>query len=480
MKRFKHSLNHDRKISCNMGLMIPIMLRDILPGSSIRHKPNVFLRMAPMLAPVMHRLDVDVRTFFVANRTIWDDFEDFITSGPDGEDDTVPPYVTIPSGGFLKGSMADYFGLPILAGAGQQVSALPFRALNFIYNEFYRDQDLMPERVFSKGSGSDTTTDLSLPRAAWYRDYFTKARTTPQKGPDVFIPLLGDAPVKSVFNTGGNQQVQVIQGGLDDERVAIAGQTVANSGFYTDLETSSAVSIDDLRIAAAVERYQEDNSRFGNRYPEFLLNNFGVVSPDARLSIPEYLGGARSPVQFSEVLQTSQTDSDQPLGQLGGHGVNFTGNGSYRYHAKEHGWLITVMVVRPKTAYQQGVEKMWTRNTRLDYFDPHFANLGQQEILNKEIDISHANPDDVWGYVDRHEEYKTIPSGVSGDFRDTLDFWHMGRKFASPPVLNADFVSCTPTTRIFAVTESDPLWCYVDHRISMRNTVPTVSKPKLF
>lgn len=485
-----HNLSHTVKFSSKMGSLLPITCFDVVPGDKIDHRMTALLRTQPLLAPVMHAVDIDLHAFFVPDRLIWTDSPEFQSGGDDGLDATVAPYMmSPPTTGYAKGSLGDYLGLPI-GVPDLKHSACPFRAYNTIYNHYYRDSQLMPEVTTSKGNGLDTTTNRNLLYPAWKRDYFTTCRPSPQLGAEVSIPLTGDAPVVGDgtlpnFHQGANVKTATI---LDNNKLSITPNgtntyweygdaTGAHTGLKADLDNVSAVDIRDLREASAVQRFLEFNNIFGGRYMEQLLARFGVKPQDYRLQWPEFLGSGSTKIQFSEVLQTAE--GTDPVGEMKGHGISIVGSNRYRRKIPEHGWIMVFMVVRPKTQYMQGLHRSWSRETKYDFLLPEFAAIGDQAVLNKEIKANHASPNGVFGYNQMYDEYRTIPSRVAGEFRDTLDYWHMARKFATDPALNATFVTANPTTRIFPDQSADNLYVTVDHKIMARRLLGKYAEYRL-
>ena len=492
MKRNKFNLSHYKLLSCSQGELIPTCLMEVLPGDSVQHATHMLVRVLPLLAPVMHPVRATIHHWFVPHRLVWDDWEDFITGGEDGMDASVFPTITTPaSTGFAVGSLADYLGVPT-GVASRAVSALPFRAYNLIFNEWYRDQDLQTPLAISTASGADSTTSTALVNRAWEKDYFTSSRPWEQKGPAVSIPLTGDAPVLGIGKgnqTYTNTNVNVYESDqttgvlpfasptdqpTDPNRFWIEG-TAATGGYpniRADLSGVTAVTINELRLALALQRYEEARARYGSRYVEY-LRYLGVRSSDARLQRPEYLGGGRQPIQFSEVLQTAPTtdgDDSEGVGNLKGHGIGFLRSNRYRRFFEEHGYVITLINVQPKTMYVQGLSRTWNRRTKEDFWQKELEHIGQMEVLNKEVYFPGASPEGVFGYQDRYDDYRRMESSIAGEFRTTLDFWHMARIFSSAPALNASFVSSNPTNRVYSVTDDtvDKLWIMTNHSIQAR------------
>jgi hypothetical protein len=480
MKRSKFSLSNYKLLSADMGELVPIGLTEVLPGDTIQQATSALVRVSPLLSPVMHPVHVRIHHWFVPHRIIWDRWEDFITGGPDGFDDSEFPTITMPSGGGAAvGSLADYLGVPTGVNS-LEVSALPFRAYGLIWNEWYRDQDLQTKLNVSLESGNDTSTNTALQNCAWEKDYFTSARPWTQKGPEVTLPLGTSAPISYGNNLNNQVTVNDINGvprGLSTDAnglfVNTGLSTVGDFPLYADLTDASAASVNSLREAFAIQRYEEARARYGSRYTEY-LRYLGVRSSDARLQRPEYLGGGKQTIQFSEVLQTGVTtdgDDQEGVGNLKGHGIAALRSNRYRRFFEEHGYIITVMSVKPKTIYSQGLPRTWNRRTKEDFFQKELQHIGQQEVLNKELYASHSSPDGVFGYQDRYDEYRRTESTIAGEFRTTLDYWHYARIFGSQPALNGDFIKAVPTKRVNAVQSEDVLWIMANHSIQARRLV---------
>lgn len=508
MKRNKFSLSNYRLLSCDMGELVPVGLTEVLPGDTIQQATTALIRCSPLLAPVMHPVHVRIHHWFVPHRLVWEDWESFITGGTDGMDSSVFPTINLtytagspPTGSNVVGSLADYLGVtPTINNL--EVSALPFRAYARVWNEWYRDQDLQNPVALSGASGADATTNTSLLNVDWEKDYFTSARPWTQKGPEVSIPLVGDAPVKgigkgtqtfgggssNVYETGGTGSVNYPNTdnapiGSSADEVFRVREDASNPGFpgiYADLSGVSAASINDLRLAFALQRYEEARARYGSRYTEY-LRYLGVKSSDARLQRPEYLGGGKQTIQFSEVLQTgTSTPETTPIGTMKGHGIGAVRSNRYRRFFEEHGYVITTLSVKPRTMYTQGLPRTFNRRTKEDFWQKELEHIGQQEILKKEIWAASADPNGTFGYQDRYDEYRRTESMVTGEFRSTLNYWHMARIFSSEPTLNASFVSSVPTKRVNAVQTNDVLWIMANNNIQARRQLSSTGRSFIF
>jgi len=495
MKRNKFSLSHYKLLSCNQGQLIPCGLTEVLPGDTVQQSTSALIRVQPLNAPVMHPVHARIHHWFVPHRLVWNDWENFITGGPDGLNASTFPTVTLASGAAV-GSLSDYLGVPTGIN-GIEFSALPLRAYALVWNEFYRDQDLQTALTIDKTDGADTTTNQTLQNVCWQKDYFTTSRPWTQKGAEVTIPLGERAYVKGIAkNTtafGGTatgyesdgtsvnwNDAKTIQGSAGaDNTFYVQSHTVGGTKvpeIYADLSSATAASINDLREAFAFQRYEEARARYGSRYSEY-LRYLGIRSSDARLQRPEYLGGGKQTIQFSEVLQTAPVyDSTEEefvgdVGALKGHGIGAMRSNRYRRFFEEHGYVISMFSVQPITVYMQGLARTLNRRTKYDFFQKELQHIGQQEVLNKEVYAADSGPNDTFGYQDRYDEYRRTESTVAGEFRDTLKYWHMAREFSSDVTLNGDFVKSNPTNRIYADTSSHQLLVMVNHSIQARRMV---------
>lgn len=487
MKRNKFSLSNYKLFTCDMGYLIPINWYEVIPGDTFQLSTALLARMSPLVAPVMHPIDIRVHHWFVPYRLIWDDFEDFITGGEDGLDATVAPYFALNSDLTThESTLDDYMGLPPIdyTGKGINISALPFRAYSLIFNENYRDQDLVTARPFVTTSGLDSTTQYGvLASVAWQKDYFTSSRTAPQKGANITIPLTGDAPVLGLgkltgtFNSssgsfresdGTNRSYNSYNlvgdgSGIDSQLGIEENGSTGYPDIRADLSQVSGVDIDDLRLALSLQRMQEARARYGSRYTEW-LRYYGVKSSDARLQKPEYLGGGKQTISISEVLNHSDTDT----GAMAGHGIAGMKTNRFRRFFNEHGVILTLMSVIPKSIYTTGLRRSFCKTTKEEYFQRELQGIGDQEIYNKEVYVDAADPDDVFGYQARYDEYKYHPSSIAGEFRSTLDHWHFARQFGSEPALNSTFVQCVPRKDPLQSSSTDAMYIMSSNKVVAR------------
>lgn len=494
MKRSKFSLSHFRNTTFNMGELVPISVIETLPGDTIQMSSSLLIRTSPLLAPVMHPVHARVHHWFVPHRLVWSDWQNFITGGKDGLNASVFPTITPNSGsGYAVGSLADYLGVP--TGVDDLAhSAIPFRAYALIWNEFYRDPVLQTELTIDLTDGADSTTNTTLQNVAWEKDYFTSARSSAQLGADVTLPLGTSATVKTDANnlfTGVQESMHFLDigGGVPSaDKLVTTSSTAGNkiqasttagtpagsafypANLYADLATATGSTVNQLRENFAIQSFLERRSRYGPRYSEY-LRSLGVQSSDARLQRPVYLGGGRQTIQFSEVLQNAPTTSGTPstgVGSMLGHGIGAMRSNRFRSFFEEHGYVISLMSVLPKTMYVNGLPKTWSRTSKYDFWQREFQHIGQQVVKNKEVYWAHATPEGTFGYQDRYDEYRRHESSVHGDFRASLNYWHLGRIFSSDPALNSAFISSNPATRIFQSTSSDQLYVMAMNSVQAR------------
>jgi hypothetical protein len=508
-------LSHDKRLTMKMGELVPVMAIDVLPGDKFTVDTSHLTRFLPLVAPVMHNVKVKVRYFFSPNRLVWPNWEDFIT-GPESATDTVEPVHPYVNAGVAPSSLQDYMGVGTASNQGGlnpvDMNALPFAHYQFIWNEYFRDQNLQAEVDYELSDGSNVITNLLAKRTvAWSRDRFTSALPFTQKGPEVSLPIVaatGTGPTGLIPTTfkGANDGnfnpsaiYDAINGGLWNSsdsayyRDGELGRANSGTGRY-QLDTSvhtfvdpadinaKAATINELRQAMAIQKWLELNARTGNRYTEHIQAHFGVKPQDARLQRPEEFGGSVSNIQFSEVLQTAGTTSTgqdaSALGTMGGHAMGAAGSEKSSYYAQEHGWIFAFMYVVPDTAYYQGVPKKFTKVDRYDYYQPLLAHLGEQPVKKKEIYATGTSTDDdTFGYLPIYDEYRHEQSGVAGLMKSDLEHWHLARKFGSVPNLNETFITVDATDRIFAVAGEEQIIAHVYNDVKAQRKIAYYGTP---
>lgn len=480
IRRAKFQRDFNLLTTMNEGDLVPIYLDEVLPADTFKINLNALVRMATPLYPVMDNAYMDFYFFFVPARLLWKHFQNLM-----GQNDSTfwaetteytTPVTTAPEGGWNVGTLADYFGIPT-GVSGLKVNSLPFRAYAKVWNEWFRDENLQQPVTQSMDdtttTGSNTGTSLSdaeaggLPlKVCKYKDYFTSCLPSPQKATEpVTIPLTGNAPIKgykdedrtnpvtgetntfySIGPAEAGQKVQVGQIGADKQGLAMYwGKNGSLTYLGAELGNITGATINELRQAIAVQHIFERDARTGTRYKEILKGAWGVTSPDARLDRSEYIGGHRMPINVNQVIQTSSTDSTSPQGNTGAYSMTTLSRNMCTYSATEHGYVLGLAAIRVDHSYQQGLSRLWTRNTRFSYYDPMLANLGEQAVLNQEI-YAQGKPQDeeVFGYQEAWADYRYRTNMVTSEMRSTyaqtLDAWHYADKYGTLPTLSSSWI----------------------------------------
>ena len=452
------------KTTFDAGFLVPVLVDEMLPGDTFRCNMTAFARLSTPLFPIMDNMHLDSFFFFVPNRLIWSNWQKFMgqQANPSDSISFVVPQQVTPAGGYAIGSLQDYMGLPTVGqvAAGGTVTHCAFwpRAYNLIYNEWFRDENLQNSVVVDTGDGPDNVANYTLLRRGKRKDYFTSSLPWPQKGASVSLPLGTSAPIKSTGYSGpigitgtNNLPFAIGVNASINTNLRDTGSVPTNT-LFADLSTATAATINQLRQSFQIQKLLERDARGGTRYTEIIRSHFGVISPDARLQRPEYIGGGSTNININPIAQTNGTGASgttTPLGTLGAMGTGLAHNHGFTYSSTEHGVIIGLVSVRADLTYQQGLHRMWNRQTRYDFYFPAFATLGEQAVLNEEIYVRGDNNDlGVFGYQERWAEYRYMPSRISSLFRSTaagtIDGWHLAQRFTTLPTLNTTFIQENP------------------------------------
>lgn len=519
--RSNFDLSHEKRISSRIGKLTPVFIAETMPNDTFRASTEVLVKLAPLVAPIYHRLNLYVHYFFIPNRLLWEDWETFITGGRLGEaveSPPLPPSYTIPNilsdGDLLEiGSLADYLGVPRIPDAdqalwtGRSLAAMPFAAFYRCWYDYYRDRNYVADNTllpFGSGDQTDLAFEVFQERyRCWEHDYFTSALLTTQRGAEVLMPLAGTGSVQYYPNSVwldtqdpgvGSPGTLVIpgSGGGETQSTGDAGRSLQLQNISGISLDSSSVSINDLRRANRLQEWLERNQLAGSRYNESIMAHFGRKTSDSRLQRAEYLGGGKAVIQISEVMTTAYSEDATaevvPPGNPAGRGSTYADTNRFSYNCEEHGFVIGILSVMPTSGYMQGLPRMFRqRQTFLDYPWPTFAHLGEQEVFDYEIYMTPTSTavqpadDPLFGYQSRYSDWKFIHSSSHGDFRSSLDFWHMTRLFGAQPVLGESFVTFDDALqdRVFNVSGVDTLWMYVYNKVNVKRSLPYFGTPKM-
>jgi hypothetical protein len=523
--------SHGYKTTFNSGFLVPFYVDEVLPGDSFKLTATLFARLSTPIVPFMDNLYLETFFFFVPNRLVWDNWQKFNGEQKNPTDSTDFLIPTVSGTNVQNQTLWDYFGLPTNVNKALKVNALPFRAYNLIFNEWFRDENLQDSLQVPTGDGPDNLSDYNLVRRGKRHDYFTSCLPWPQKGPGVEISLGGTVPVSgdvSFYRQVGSYHVDngisgvnnwsdrvlfketvpfnigskdakwngsgpvPLQGSFlasdphPDQISFFAGRYgITSDGFTADLSKATPISINDLRQAFQIQKLYERDARGGTRYTEILRSHFGVISPDARLQRPEYLGGSSARISINPVQQTSSTNEITPQGNLAAYGVVSDSFNGFSKSFVEHGYVFGFVNVRADLTYQQGLNRMWSRQGRFDFYWPVLAHLGEQAVLNREIYAQGTADDEkVFGYQERYAEYRYYPGQITGKFRSTdpqpLDSWHLAQKFSSLPTLSSQFIQDNPPVERVIAVQGEPQFLFDSYiRLKCARPMPVYSVPGL-
>nr|DAK71095.1 MAG TPA: Major capsid protein [Microviridae sp.] len=542
-KRNKFDLSRVNKLTCEAGEIVPFFLEECLPDDSFKLATANRIRLAPQVLPLMHQIDVSMYWFFVPCRILWPNWEEFITGGKDGTSEPIIPYFNFGQGSSSLnktagvGMLSDYLGIPTNAASntpstitGQSYNFMPFAAYVKIYNDYFRDENFTKELPFELSDGYQTLSHvasdndvssciqtiyagtISSPAArswqriyggcflaSWKKEYFTSALPNTQRGPVVNIPLGDNAPV--VYKNGTkNVSLRMVdqtstgtftnvEGNFNGNHFDLRNSDVVGIGqmdIYADLSEATNTNIIELRRAFRIQEFLERMNAGGSRLTEMIYSMFGVKSPDARLQRAEFIGASHNPVLVDAIYQTSASQENSPLADFAGKAISVGGQKPISYYCKEHGYIMGLMVIRPRPEYQNITRRHWLHGLtgKFDYFWPILANIGDQAILNRELfpAATNAQLNEPFGYTPRYQEYRFAPSETHGEMQSTLKYFHMNRIFNSLPVLNQQFMNCNPRTDMFAVTDgevSHHYWCEILIGCQAKRPIPKFGTPML-
>ena len=538
-RRTNFDLSYEKKLTCDMGMLVPILCEEAVPHDTWRIGNEIVVRMQPMVAPILHEITVYTHYFFVPYRLLWDRWEKFITGGKNGDNSDVLPRYNLDHGGYGPNSLWDYLGFPV-SGWSPVTSPspnipldFPRRAYNFIWDEYYRDQNLQsPQNPDPEDPDGEPTQppnswgpNWRILMRNWAKDYRTSALLDRQRGTAPALPISGEtnavwssnvinqfsqsgsplilnrsgSPVPG--NVGGNDvfgEATLSYAGSGGTHGALTTPMLSLNNNTVSFDNASTFDVSDLRLSFQIQKWMERNMRAGIRYTEFLRSHFGVSPSDTRLDRPEYMGGSRAPIIVSEVLQTSETTNNSPQATMCGHGIVASGGYIDTYHVEEYGLIMGIMSIMPRPCYEDGINRQWLRRSRFDFYFPEFAHLSEQAIFNVEVFPQGGNPLDgdgnpvvggdldIWGYQAVYDEMRVKNDMVVAEMRSSqpvgwpsLSHWHLSRFFDGLPNLNSDFITCNPDKRIFAVQNTHGFIVNVANNIRATRPLPPIGEPGL-